>query len=234
MATLLIRLCAPMQSWGTQSRFLVRDTGLEPSKSGVIGLVCAAIGKPRAEHPGDGFPSLAELARLKMAVRVDRPGSVRLDYHTAARVVRADGSGLGETVVSRRYYLADADFLVGLEGPVELLCTIAQGFEAPRWQIFLGRKSNVPSAPILLPVENPWLHGWRREETLEQALRGCPWLGELARTQRYERPEQLRIVIDHPEGSETRRDVPLDFAARRFGVRRVSTDWISLPGADTR
>ena len=39
MSILLLRLAGPMQSWGTQSRFLVRDTGMEPSKSGVIGLL---------------------------------------------------------------------------------------------------------------------------------------------------------------------------------------------------
>ncbi len=232
MATLLLRLCAPMQSWGTQSRFLVRDTGLEPSKSGIIGLVCAALGKPREERAGDGFPALAELASLRMAVRVDRPGSVRLDYHTAGGsnanekygVIRADASGLGP-VVSRRYYLADAEFLVGLEGPEGILRTIAQGLEKPRWQIFFGRKSHVPSAPVLLPTEYPWLGGWR-EQGLEQAIRECPWLGELDRARRYQRHEQLRLVIDDPKGSETRRDVPLSFSARRFGVRRVRADWL--------
>ena len=39
MGTLLMRIAAPMQSWGTQSNFTVRDTGLEPSKSGIIGLI---------------------------------------------------------------------------------------------------------------------------------------------------------------------------------------------------
>jgi CRISPR system Cascade subunit CasD len=239
MATLLIRLCAPIQSWGTQSRFLSRDTGLEPSKSGVIGLLCAALGKPRQERPGDGFPALSELAGLNMAARADRPGSVRLDYHTAGGtrradddygVIRADASGLGP-VVSRRYYLADADFLVGLEGPANLLRTIAGGFEAPRWQIFLGRKSHVPSAHILLPGEAPWLGGWR-EEGLEQAVAKYPWLGDLDRAGRYRRPTQLRVVIDDSTGSETRRDVPLSFSARRFGVRRVRTSWVPLSGSE--
>ena len=46
-ATLLLRLQGPMQSWGTTSRFDERDTQLEPSKSGVLGLVCAAIGRDR-------------------------------------------------------------------------------------------------------------------------------------------------------------------------------------------
>ncbi len=44
MSTLLLRLAGPMQSWGTQSRFTERDTGREPSKSGVVGLLAAAVG----------------------------------------------------------------------------------------------------------------------------------------------------------------------------------------------
>jgi CRISPR system Cascade subunit CasD len=213
MPTLLIRLSAPLQSWGTQSRFLVRDTGLEPSKSGVIGLVCAAMGKPREERTGDGFHTAG--------------GTRHGDQEYG--VMRADASGLGP-VVSRRYYIADAEFLVGLEGSEELLRRLSQALEAPRWQIFLGRKSHVPSAPILLPGEAPWLGGWR-DEGLSEAIARFPWLGDLDRARRHQRPEKLRIVIDDPAGSEARRDVPLDFAVRRFGVRRVRTDWIEVRGA---
>ena len=43
MATLLMRLAGPMQSWGTTSRFDQRDTGKEPSKSGVVGLLAAVL-----------------------------------------------------------------------------------------------------------------------------------------------------------------------------------------------
>ena len=44
MPTLLLRLVGPMQSWGTTSRFDQRDTGKEPSKSGIVGLLAAAMG----------------------------------------------------------------------------------------------------------------------------------------------------------------------------------------------
>ncbi|MBI5033526.1 MAG: type I-E CRISPR-associated protein Cas5/CasD [Chloroflexi bacterium] len=71
MNTLLLRLVGPMQSWGVASDFKERDTLREPSKSGVIGLLCAALGKPRAEKPNDGFATLAELSDLVMGVRVD-------------------------------------------------------------------------------------------------------------------------------------------------------------------
>ena len=67
MSVMLMRLAGPMQSWGIRSRFSNRDTGLEPSRSGVTGLLCAALGRSREEPLDDFLP-------LKMAVRVDREG----------------------------------------------------------------------------------------------------------------------------------------------------------------
>src|SRR5438045_450395 len=83
--TLLLRLAGPMQSWGTNSRFKIRDTGLEPSKSGIIGLLCCALGKPRDETHLDNRdkPSLETLAALRMGVRVNCEGVMKRDYQTA-------------------------------------------------------------------------------------------------------------------------------------------------------
>ncbi|WP_268083151.1 type I-E CRISPR-associated protein Cas5/CasD, partial [Acinetobacter baumannii] len=100
-----------MQSWGTRSRFDERDTDLVPSKSGVIGLICAAMGIDREERE-----PVLQLADLRMGVRVDQLGVLRYDYQTAQNVIAADASKIHPTTVSRRYYLADAVFLVGLEG----------------------------------------------------------------------------------------------------------------------
>ena len=146
MSTLLMRLAGPMQSWGTQSRFTMRDTGLEPSKSGVIGLLCAALGRGREEP-------LDDLASLRMGVRVDQPGAMKMDYQTAGGGliregrtygVRKPSGKAGETVISNRYYLADADFLVGLEGSDGLLLRrLHDALLEPVWQLFLGRKAFV-------------------------------------------------------------------------------------------
>ena len=46
MATLLLRLAAPLQAWGADSKFETRKTAREPTKSGVIGLLAAALGEP--------------------------------------------------------------------------------------------------------------------------------------------------------------------------------------------
>jgi CRISPR system Cascade subunit CasD len=232
MSTLLLRLAGPMQSWGTQSRFSIRDTGMEPSKSGVVGVLCAALGKPRIE-PVDGFPTLAELASLRMGVRVDRPGTLRMDYHTAGGthrvgesygVAHADGSR-PSAVTSRRYYLADADFLVGLEGNAGLLRLLDTALARPRWPVFLGRKSFLPSPPICVPDTDPW--GPRlREGCLEAVLTNYPWLGELSPRRREERPSRLRLVVDSEEPTdEFRADCPLSFAERRFAARYVKTQW---------
>ncbi|MBA3416378.1 MAG: type I-E CRISPR-associated protein Cas5/CasD, partial [Chloroflexia bacterium] len=161
-----------MQSWGTQSRFPVRDTEREPSKSGVVGLLCAALGRPR-HLPVD------DLAALRTGVRVEAEGSVAVDFQTAGGthrrgdrygVLRAEGTP-GETVVSRRYYLADADFLVGLEGPTPtLLEEISAALARPVWALSLGRKAFVPGLPVRLPDG-----GVRRDRSLEEALMGEPW-----------------------------------------------------------
>lgn len=59
MATLLLRLAAPLQSWGIDSKFDTRKTEREPSKSGVMGLLAAALGYKRYE--ADKLSQLNEL-----------------------------------------------------------------------------------------------------------------------------------------------------------------------------
>ncbi len=209
MNTLLLRLAGPMQSWGVESRFTVRDTGREPSKSGVIGLLCAAEGRPRSQP-------LDDLASLRMGVRVDREGHLRVDYHTALNVYKASG-GTKDTEVSRRYYLADAVFLVGLESSEPtLLEHIHRALCAPVWPLYLGRKAFPPALPVYLA------DGLRLDEGLEQALRQYPFQG------RGTPPERLRVVLEDPSGETVRSDVPLSFAARRFAPRRVRTLWIRI------
>ncbi len=232
--TLLLRLAGPMQSWGLDSRFDQRDTGREPSKSGVIGLVCAAIGKPRDDREGP-WPRLEALAALRMGVRVLKEGVLRVDYQTAGGgsfpsrksygVWKASG-GAGGTVVSPRQYLADADFLVGLEGDVCLLRLVADGLRAPVWPISLGRKSYVPAAPVMAPAVDPRAAPIRAGGLLE-VLAGFREpevrLGEEMRT-----PQ--RFVVDAPleTAAERRPDVPLSFERREFGVRGVKTMWLEI------
>jgi len=202
-----------MQSWGTQSRFTVRDTGLEPSKSGVLGLLCAALGIDREDDNG-----LQPLTSLRMGVRADREGLLQVDYHTAKDVRMANGK-TKDTELSNRYYLANAVFLVGLESEdFALLERIRAALNKPVWALFLGRKAFVPSEPILLD------DGLRRDETLEQALQNYPCLCK-------SEIEQLRVVLEDKDGSIVRTDQPLSFSRerRKFAPRRVSVTFYDAP-----
>ena len=212
MNTLLLRLSGPMQSWGVQSRFGVRDTGLEPSKSGVLELVCAALGIDREDDH-----SLTPLANLRFGVRVDRDGLLKSDYHTANNVIRA-GGGVKDTELSTRYYLADALFLVGLASDdLTLLDRVHNALRNPVWPLFLGRKAFVPGEPT-------WLEdGLRIGQDLEEALAKYRLLNERVAL------ENLRLVLEDPAGTIVRSDQPISFSTgnRRFASRRISIHFIS-------
>jgi CRISPR system Cascade subunit CasD len=163
---LLLRLTAPLQSWGEPSPFNQRDTATFPTRSGVIGLLSAALGRPRTADIDD-------LAELSLTVRVDRPGVPTRDLHTVGgglpareTVTTAEGkkrSGDTTTLLSHRVYLADAAFTVALTVPgdttaTELLDQYAQALRTPQWPPYLGRRSCPPEGPLLLGRTGDALH----------------------------------------------------------------------------
>jgi CRISPR system Cascade subunit CasD len=206
MTTLLMRMRAPMMSWGDHSRFTIRDTQREPTKSAVIGLLCAALGRPRWEPIDD-------LAILKMGVRIDREGVMLCDYHTIMDSIKSSGSK-GDTVLSDRYYMADADYLVGLDGDRSLLETLDTALASPCWQLYFGRKSFVPSCPIGIGII---------EAELATALQQQPNLSKKSK-----HPPELRYVLEVENSLDTRRDVPLDWQKRLFGSRCVETKYLEV------
>jgi CRISPR system Cascade subunit CasD len=224
MPTLLLRLVGPMQSWGTTSRFDQRDTGKEPSKSGVIGLLAAAMGIDR-----ENWTDLEPLTHLTMAVRHDRPGVPKRDYQTAGcattdTIIKADGTqAKGGGVVSQRFYLADAAFLVGLECDNRtFLERIHASLYNPVWTLALGRKSYTPSESI-------WIEGGLQDVPLRELLSRWPWIAN--RRKWEDLPEKILISYESTDGSGVlKMDQPLSsFAERRFGVRFVSSELIPFP-----
>jgi CRISPR system Cascade subunit CasD len=202
MPTLLLRLVAPMQSWGTRSQFDDRDTEGEPSKSGVIGLVCAALGVLREDTE-----RTLELAVLRMGVRVDEPGRQLTDYHTARMSAKSG------TVQTWRHYLSHAAFLVGLEGENrELLAAAHEALKNPVFPLSLGRKSFVPSLPV-------WLPDGLRDEGLVTALNTYPGISRFDGT--GQAGTRFILETNSPTGS-SRFDQPISsFAGRKFGIRYV-------------
>ena len=217
MPTLLLRLTGPMQSWGTTSRFDQRDTGKEPSKSGVVGLLAAALGIDR-----NNWEDLEPLTRLTMGVRHDRPGVLKRDYQTAQNIISADRSKVHETAVTTRDYLADAVFLVGLEGRDRQLLERAQAaLQSPVWPLALGRKSYVPA-------ESVWLEDGLIDAPLLTALTTYRWLSTLRGQEKL--PDRLLLSLESQDGTGALRMDQLlsSFAERRFGARYVRSERILL------
>jgi CRISPR system Cascade subunit CasD len=216
MPTLLLQCVAPLQAWDTQSNFGVRTTGREPSKSGIIGLLCA----------------VNDLAELRMGVRVDMEGHILRDWHTAGKdgYLKAGGSVERKNVItSTRYYLTDAAFLVGLESEsIALLQKLHNALNHPRWILFLGRKSCPPAAP-------PYLPDGLCEGDLLTALTAYHWLSRSRRRYdqlRRDNPRGLRLVLeDAAAGILVRQDHPLSYEKgnRQFAPRRMSTVWADWP-----
>jgi CRISPR system Cascade subunit CasD len=218
MSTLLLRLAGAMQSWGTTSRFDQRDTGKEPSKSGVVGLLAAALGIDR-----ENWTDLEPLTRLSMGTRHDRPGVPKRDFQTAQQIISADRSKIHETAVTTRDYLADAVFLVGLEGADRsLMEQLHAALRDPVWPLALGRKSYVPSESI-------WIEDGLQDARLRDVLARWPWIASQRKWE--EPPEKLLVSFESEDGTGVlKMDQPLSsFAERRFGSRFVRSEWIPLP-----
>lgn len=243
MSVLLLRLSGPLQSWGSSSRFEVRHTGTEPTKSAIIGLLASAQGRLRGDE-------IEDLLHLHFGVRIDQPGRLVNDMQTAEQkhqitnnhvvkieVSEEEGSfkckkktrrHKSDRLVTHRYYLSDAKFLVALGADSALLEGLDQALRHPRWSLYLGRRACPPDYPVSL--------GLVQEEHVDQALRTYPWIAADWYKKRH-KGRQLEVVCDKgcaPDvgngliSSQT--DIPVSFgSARKYAVRTVNRYKISNP-----
>jgi len=208
MAGLVLR--CPHAVVGYQSRFERRTTLGYPTKSGVVGMLCAAMGVPRNDRD-----SLRQLANLEMHVLVLSAAQRMTDFHTVGGgydpkedrdcvPAKVDG-GSPATVVTYRDYLVNGKFAVLLHGDAALLERCESSLRDPKWGVWLGRKTCIPAAPIchgLFPTREE--AGKHMEE-----VSGSSAVQEIWETAQFD------------EGMDTISDVPVDFSAREFSVRRV-------------
>lgn len=211
--TLLLRLAGPLQSWGLTGQFSARDTHTQPTKSGVIGMIAACLGRQRGDD-------ITDLTALTMGVRVDQPGTLLCDYHT---ISRTDGNTLPTasgkakkdlTALTDRWYLADAVFLVSLTGNDKTLEAITGAIDNPVYAPVLGRRSCSPTGRLNLGVHS------RGPVTL---FADWPWqAGSTELGQRHKTPP-LDATVEDPHGEDLIPDVPSNYAPlqRGFGNRRI-------------
>jgi len=244
---LLLRLEGPLQSWGLRARWSQRDTGPEPTKSAIIGLLGCAAGVLRPDWRSDAEPdrTLEQWDNiLSFGIRIDRPGTIETDYHTVqGRFWQADGK-LRRTKTEEKYaggkwvfwnethteitwrdYLHDAAFLVALAVKPEhqpdnlgLLESLRDHLQRPKWPLYLGRKACVPSRPIFDRLVNEY-------QDLEGALRAEPWAAppspkERKVLQKDKQGPKLLAWLEWSDGEYERQDAMRLNQLRFYDFRR--------------
>ena len=220
---LLLRLEGPLQSWGVRSRWDVRDSASEPTKSGVIGLLGCVLGYPmRVEHPGAVFNDYQTITDYLPTAG----GNFRVKGGTlggpAARL--AEQGYQPATILSPRIYLEDAAFLVALEArgadSLQVLAASARAVQRPQWPLFLGRKACVPTRPIFEDYGE-------RYEDIEDALRHhrWEWLGARCELRTEVPKDALAVFIERDHGELSLQDATRHNAARTYGFRRAHADF---------
>ncbi|MBV0929275.1 type I-E CRISPR-associated protein Cas5/CasD [Lentilactobacillus sp. IMAU92037] len=217
MKTLTIKLTSPLQSYGNEATFSRRTSDGYPSKSAIIGMISAALGYQRDD------PRIAALNDLAFAVRVDQPGKALSDFQTVEWK-------RGTRKITYRDYFQDAVFMAALGSEDEqLIEQIETALKHPKFQLFLGRRSNVPAGvlqtatfsdrePVAVLKKMSW-----------QASHWYQW-----RKRRNELVKDVAIISDANLLPDKRskmikdRVESFDQRNRRHGYRAVATDYVDL------
>lgn len=236
-ACLVLRLAGVLQSWGGPSQYSWRETQPQPSKSGIVGLLAAAEGRPREA-------TIADLTELRLGVRTDQPGRLLRDFHTVAdyrgrplpsakvnkqgRQEPRTGKDRLAPLVTHRFYLQDAVFTVAVSGERGLVERLAHAVRHPVFPLALGRRGCPPSQPIYHST-----HEGPDAAEPEAVLAQTPWqaTGHIRR-RAAGASIALPVIVDDPAGAETLNDVPLTFDLTKPGQRasrRIRRGWITVP-----
>jgi CRISPR system Cascade subunit CasD len=130
-----IRLCGS-QSWGgPTNNHEFRTTEPHPTKSGITGLICNALGADRSDHE-----TVREIAAAPMTIRIDKQGHYNRQIQTIQDVPLAN-DGTPRPIKSTRIHLDAACFLVLLAyHDHDTAYAVAGALERPRRPLFFGRK----------------------------------------------------------------------------------------------
>jgi CRISPR system Cascade subunit CasD len=157
---LLFRLYGPMASWGDIAVGEYRPSHDHPSKSAIIGLLCAAVGIER-----DQEGELEKMANhYAVATKTVKPGILLRDYHTIQTGRFKDYTRVDtrkqefermekiNTILSSRDYYCDTAHIVCIwisqrDAPFSL-SILREKLLKPGFVLYLGRKSCPLSAPL--------------------------------------------------------------------------------------
>lgn len=209
MKTLTIKLTAPLQSYGNEASFDRRTTSSYPTKSAIIGMIAAALGYSRTDQ------RILALSRLGFAVRIDQVGKNFVDFQTVQVNPKKETRSL-----TYRNYIQDAVFVVALSSEnEEQIDKIHFALQHPKFQLYLGRRSNAPAGPLKI------------QEFMDEApvdvLKNYVWQAS-SWYQRKQYSQTLEIIADANLLSEQRNAlvkdqvVSFDPYDRHYGFRAVA------------
>lgn len=173
--TLILRLAGPQQAWGGPASQRYRPTEPVPTYDGVIGMLAATLGAPVGETP-EVLRSVKLHVRVDRAGRVEEdfhtvsppPADIAVARQRAYRVRTTEGKGRADftvpignggpwvkntkvnTFVTRRGYIADAEFILAISGPAAAIDTLTAAIRRPVFAPYLGRIAYPPSFPFHL------------------------------------------------------------------------------------
>jgi CRISPR system Cascade subunit CasD len=231
---ILLWLEAPLQSWGSDSKFGRRDTLPFPTKSGILGLVLCAMGASGPQNDlleklSAGSIQIASYVRSKKSK--DEKTLLKLNKEPLLRDFHMVGSGYddkniwqkllipktsegkpavgGGSKLTYRYYLQDAHFAAVLEVSEDSVDIICGALKDPVYDLYFGRKNCVPSERIF---EGSF-------GSVDDAFQKAT---SLARQKQL--IEDFRVLDGEYEGDVmTLNDVPLQFGEiKKYRDRRVT------------
>ncbi|MDR6939332.1 type I-E CRISPR-associated protein Cas5/CasD [Arcanobacterium hippocoleae] len=220
MSVLILRLAAPLQAWGDSSRYSVRETQDAPTRSGILGLLCAAEGRDRKAD-------ISDLNDLQLAVRIDQPGKLLRDFQTERSL-----DGKVSMPLSARFYREDAVYTVFISAEAEKITHFDRVLRNPVYPLYLGRRSCPPAQPLIMGIVEMDLlralqtYPWQAAEWYQRriACRGEEYWAEALLDPSIEWADEAHSI------TELHRDIPVSYSRekREYTWRKVRRVQVKL------
>ena len=229
---LLLWFEAPLQSWGSDSKFGRRETLDFPTKSGVMGLLLCALGASGEQtellkRMSSMHQTVISYCRTKLVngerQKLDREALLR-DFHMVGsgydnhdswtellipKTREGKKSVGGGSKLTYRYYLQDARFAVIIETPEDMTSVFSDALRNPVYDMYFGRKCNVPTDFIFRDVF------FTLEESVERSESIAMEKGLI---------EDFRVVDGEQIGEViTLNDIPIKFGQEKIYRDRLVT-----------
>lgn len=208
-------LVGPIQSWGSQTDFDIRHTDTIPTRSALIGIICAALGITREDT--QGLANIATQTEFEYVEYLEDQNNPHLrDFQTVSKIrpTRSYKYLKDEDLrkaLTIRYYVTNKTHAVIVKTNPTIAPIIAAALKNPKWGGTLGRKNCVPSWKIndgkffstIDEAENEIKTQLQKRERAKDPT-----------TQQNENRKMGRNPLTTKEPN--RQDYPIDFKKRKF------------------